>query len=515
MKQLLAVCAFLAYLFSSQAQNAIPTYQSNPSLSFSAFRTGVNLAYISIDDHKAAWLIENPESPEMKALHGMMDYFNENGFEKVQWGSASNPPRNMPSLCEVMIVRPVWNFADNVFSDIGVSYVSCRNDVYTFTSDKPIKVYSHTDVTAAFHKKMQFMYGYRKSKFDLDYSLVLESEMTSLNEATLRSTIKTQGADVFEGIYESMLPNANGNKLRLGLYKRADRYELIYLDGAVNFLDWSEGEVQARLIPTANNTLYKCEWKNLDKSIDFNPYISLETGMMTLIRGTNQRQIFVKTFPASIDHVKSRGPASLSGTGFAISNDGLFATNYHVIKGSKQIVIRGIGKNPEKAYNAYIVLEDKENDIVFLQVSDADFKLQGELPYSLARNNSDVGSEVFVLGYPLPSSMGNEIKLTNGLISSQSGFQGDQSCYQISAPVQPGNSGGPVFDENGNVVGIVNSRHAGADNAAYAIKAGYLSELIRLMPGKSDIPAMSSCSGKPLTEQVKKFSNYICIVEVI
>jgi hypothetical protein len=515
MKQSFLFCLCCAFFEIGFSQNATPSYQSNASLSFSAFRTGVNLAYVSIDDQKAAWLIENPNSPEMHAIEGILDYFMDNGFEKVQWGSASNPPKNVPSLCEVMVVRPVWNFTESQFTDIAVTYVSCRNDIYTFTSDKPLKVYSHTDVTSAFHKRMQMMYGYRKSKFDLDYSLMLESEMTSLRESTLKMTMKNQGADVFEGIYESILPNISGNKLRLGLYKRADRYELIYLDGAINYLDWNEGEIQARLMPTANNTLYKCEWKNGDKSIDINPYISLEAGIMTLIRGSNDKQIFVKTFPASIDHVKSRGPASLSGTGFAISSTGLFATNYHVIKGSKQIVIRGIGNDPDKAYSANIVLEDKENDIVFLQVSDPYFKLQGELPYSLSKSISDVGSEVFVLGYPLPSSMGNEIKLTNGLISSKSGFQGDQSCYQISAPVQPGNSGGPVFDANGNVVGIVNSRHAGADNASYAIKSGYLNDLIRLMPGQTDLPVVSHCSGKPLTEQVKKFSNYICIVEVI
>jgi hypothetical protein len=515
MKQFFLTCVVVAVFYVANAQNATPSYQSNPSLSFSAFRSGVNLAYVAVDDAKTAWLIEHPESPEMGAINGIMDYLVENGFEKVQWGAASNPPVNVPSLCEVMIVRPVWNFTESEFSDIGISYVSCRNDVYTFNSEKPLKVYSHTDVGAAFHKRMQMMYGYRKSKFDLDYSLMLEAEMTTMKESTLRTTMKNQGADVFEGIYESIIPNANGNKLKLGLYKRADRYELIYLDGALNYLDWNEGEIQARLIPTANHSLYKCEWKNNDKSVDVNPYISLESGMMTLIRGAQEKQVFIKTFPAAIDHVKSRGPASLSGTGFAVSDDGLFVTNYHVVKGSKQIIVRGIGPDPDKPYSAEVVLEDRENDIVFLEVTDPGFKLDGALPYSLCKQSCDVGSEVFVLGYPLPSSMGNEIKLTNGLISSRSGFQGDMSCYQISAPVQPGNSGGPVFDSNGNVIGIVNSRHAGADNASYAIKATYLDELLRLMPQRSAIPQNSQLAGKPLTEQVKKLSHFICIVEVM
>ena len=64
---------------------------------------------------------------------------------------------------------------------------------------------------------------------------------------------------------------------------------------------------------------------------------------------------------------------------------------------------------------------------------------------------SEVGEEVFVLGYPLTATMGDEIKLTTGVISSKSGFQGDISQYQISAPVQPGNSGGPLFDSKGNI----------------------------------------------------------------
>jgi S1-C subfamily serine protease len=78
--------------------------------------------------------------------------------------------------------------------------------------------------------------------------------------------------------------------------------------------------------------------------------------------------------------------------------------------------------------------------------------------------------------------MGDEVKLTNGIISSKSGFQGDVTSYQITAPVQPGNSGGPLFDDKGNIIGIINAKHVGAENASYAIKASYLMNLIDLMP---------------------------------
>ena len=83
-----------------------------------------------------------------------------------------------------------------------------------------------------------------------------------------------------------------------------------------------------------------------------------------------------------------------------------------------------------------------------------------------------------MLGYPLTSTMGNEIKATSGIISSQSGYKGDEILYQISAPIQPGNSGGPVFDLNGNVVGIVCAHHTQAENVGYAIKTKHLMELL-------------------------------------
>ena len=66
--------------------------------------------------------------------------------------------------------------------------------------------------------------------------------------------------------------------------------------------------------------------------------------------------------------------------------------------------------------------------------------------------------------------MGDEVKLTNGIISSKTGFQGDVTTYQISVPLQAGNSGGPLFDSKGNVIGIVNAKHLGTENVSYVVK---------------------------------------------
>jgi S1-C subfamily serine protease len=110
--------------------------------------------------------------------------------------------------------------------------------------------------------------------------------------------------------------------------------------------------------------------------------------------------------------------------------------------------------------------------------------------------------------------MGDEIKLTSGIVSSRTGFQGDITSYQISAPVQPGNSGGPLFDSKGNIIGIINAKHIGAENASYAIKANYIISLIQLLPQKPTLQATNALANLPLTKQVEKLKNFVFIIEV-
>jgi len=110
--------------------------------------------------------------------------------------------------------------------------------------------------------------------------------------------------------------------------------------------------------------------------------------------------------------------------------------------------------------------------------------------------------------------MGDEIKLTNGIVSSRTGFQGDASSYQISAPVQPGNSGGPLFDNSGNLIGIINAKHTGAENASYAIKSGYLTSLMELLPNLPKPQTANLLTGKSLSQQVELVKKFIYIIEV-
>lgn len=205
-------------------------------------------------------------------------------------------------------------------------------------------------------------------------------------------------------------------------------------------------------------------------------------------------------------------PAEWGGTGFALK-DGYVVTNYHVVEDADLISIHGIKGNFQSDYEAEVIAIDKHNDIALLKITSDSFSGFGNIPYSVNTTTSEVGEEIFVLGYPLTSTMGNEIKLTTGVVSSKTGFQGDVSLYQISAPVQPGNSGGPLFDSRGNLIGIVSSRHQGAENVGYAVKTAYLRNLLESCASASLLPSNNQGSNLPLTEKVKNVKDFIFMIK--
>ena len=205
-----------------------------------------------------------------------------------------------------------------------------------------------------------------------------------------------------------------------------------------------------------------------------------------------------------------------SATCFAISNKGYFVTNYHVIANAKTIMIRGINGNYDKNYKANVVNFDKNNDLAILNISPDSVKIIGSIPFSINSKISNIGESVYVLGYPLRATMGDEIKLTNGIISSKTGFQGDVSCYQVSAPVQPGNSGAPIFNTKGELIGIISGKHLDAENVSYGIKSSYLLSLIDVLPEKIEFKKSQepTFQGYSLSKQAEIMKRFIYIVEV-
>ena len=205
-------------------------------------------------------------------------------------------------------------------------------------------------------------------------------------------------------------------------------------------------------------------------------------------------------------------PQEWSGTGFAL-NKGYVVTNYHVVEDAKSIIISGINGDFTIEYTASVVATDKVVDLAIIKINDSRFKGLGPLPYAINMQQAEVGDDVFVLGYPLTQTMGEEIKLTNGIVSSRTGFQGDPSLYQMSVPIQPGNSGGPMFNNKGNVVGIVCAHHIGTENVSYAIKTSYLKNLAESAALSNIFPSNNAVASLPLSGQVKKLKKYVYLIK--
>ena len=139
--------------------------------------------------------------------------------------------------------------------------------------------------------------------------------------------------------------------------------------------------------------------------------------------------------------------AASSGTGFAIGNGNSVLTNFHVVDGCKSMRIANIG-------NGQIKILDRGNDIAVVQ---PDRPITGALRFRSA-DQLKPGEEIIVIGFPLKGLLSSAPTVTTGIVSSLAGLRDDRTRFQISAPVQPGNSGGPVLDRAGNVVGMVVSK---------------------------------------------------------
>jgi S1-C subfamily serine protease/antitoxin component YwqK of YwqJK toxin-antitoxin module len=207
-----------------------------------------------------------------------------------------------------------------------------------------------------------------------------------------------------------------------------------------------------------------------------------------------------------------------SGSGFFIDERGYMATNYHVVDGAKSIEVTFIRNGETESYPASVVLSDKQNDLSILKVESSSFKQLAPIPYNFSTRIKDTGSEVFTLGYPIADVMGEEVKFTDGKISSKTGIQGDVTVYQISVPIQPGNSGGPLFDNLGNIVGItssgLNREYFKSENVNYAIKSSYLSSLVDALPQTIHLRTDAQIADKPLTEKIKLFQDYMIYIKV-
>jgi S1-C subfamily serine protease len=204
-------------------------------------------------------------------------------------------------------------------------------------------------------------------------------------------------------------------------------------------------------------------------------------------------------------------PIKSGGTGFLIDGKGYIVTNAHVVEGSQAVVLQN---NKGQEYRASIVHINKENDIAILKIVDEDYKAHSILPYSFRRNGAELGEPLFTLGFPR-----DEIVYNEGYMSALTGFNGDTLSCQIGVSANPGNSGGPVFNRNGEVIGIINTRETQAEGVVFAVNAKNIFNTVdSIMRIDSTVnyvklPLNSQVKGMDRPQQIKKIMDCVFMVK--
>ncbi len=203
-------------------------------------------------------------------------------------------------------------------------------------------------------------------------------------------------------------------------------------------------------------------------------------------------------------------PVRYNGTGFLIDTKGLMITNAHVVKNSRNIFVQN---NKGDQFKAFVVKLDVLRDVAIIKIDDDRFKRFTTLPYSIRKTTSDIAEPIFTLGYPR-----DEIVYGEGYLSASTGFNGDTLSCQISIAANPGNSGGPVFNHNGEVIGILSAKETETEGAVFAVQSKYIYQVLDELKKSSlyknvKIPAKSGLSGLDKTQQVKKIQDFVFIVK--
>lgn len=211
-----------------------------------------------------------------------------------------------------------------------------------------------------------------------------------------------------------------------------------------------------------------------------------------------------------VDKAPTNVPIKSGGTGFLIDGKGYLVTNAHVVEGSSTVVVQN---NKGQEFRAALVNVNPVSDIAILRIEDADFRPLASLPYSLKKSGAELGEQVFTLGYPR-----EEIVYNEGYMSARTGFNGDTLTCQIGVSANPGNSGGPVFNHNGEVIAIINTRQTQVEGVVFAINArNIFSSVDSVMKDSSTnsvkLTTSNTLKGLDRVQQIRKIQDCVFMVK--
>lgn len=298
--------------------------------------------------------------------------------------------------------------------------------------------------------------------------------------------------------------------------------------------EYSRGEIRMLLKETASSQAYSGFYiagVNINNRKEFGTMFILSSPNLLgfqVSRGPYQppfNAMLVRNFPKAPQSEITQEVENSTGTGFFVTPD-LIVTNFHVIKDAKQISL-AIG---ETSIQAELLLQDSQNDLALLRINSGEFlnnrlSMTGRRCFPLGDTGGvRSGDVVYTLGFPLSGLLANTPSIGQGVISNTAGLDNDPRMYQISIPIQPGNSGSPLIDANGNVIGVVtstiNSREmlkiTGSlpQNVNFAIKSSYLKNILSMAPSSDCVYTLQFKQISSARDIQDQYSNSVVAISV-
>lgn len=303
-----------------------------------------------------------------------------------------------------------------------------------------------------------------------DFEFVVRRLMQALEASP--SAVRRQQAKGWK-VFRSIEPGEGGSVLYIYV-----------MDPAVPGTDYTVSTVFQEAYPQESQSLYE-KYSGA--------FATLQTLVnLRLVAGARQIVSSEKPIEAT---APSRGPSA--GSGFLVGPQGLLVTAFHVVEDATAIVVRCPGRRPVQAI---VRTGSATTDVAVLQLNT--FSADQYLTFG---DTAGLGERVFTIGYPAQLVLGADPKFSEGAVNAVSGPMGDAAYLQISAPIQPGNSGGPLLNERGEVLGmVVASAAEGAfmkytgslpQNVNWALKAAYLRPLL----GQPALPKVAADRGTAIS----------------
>jgi len=306
-----------------------------------------------------------------------------------------------------------------------------------------------------------------------------EAEIT---EAEVRADLSNGADSPIEGIWKTY---KQGTASRCG----TERFAILEIDdfrwkavvlpelgGDLSGSAWKAGDVRAIFESTADPYVFACDWIETRYDNEYlirkygpekgvlETFVAVDEGQLVVqYEDINAECVYIKMFPTEPVKLNpaptNEGDDTLLGTGSCVLIDSecqLFATNAHVVEGSSRLTVNYSGNS----FDAKVVAIDEENDLCILRTTDFNQSIKPAEVYS----RGVLGQDVTAVGYPLVSAMGEDVKLTKGIISALS-FLKNPTMYQIDCPITNGNSGGGLFNtQTGQLLGITSAGWRPDDN---------------------------------------------------